>query len=803
MTNMKKTHILIGLFLCCYNLFSQVGINTVSPNAQLDIVSSNQATPRNIDGILIPKIDTFPTINPTIFQNGMLVFLTTTVGLKVSGFYYWDNNATSWIAVGSKNNWDLMGNSGTDATTNFIGTTDDVDFNFRRNNSRAGKIETHNSSFGVNAFNSLNTGIYNASFGDNSLSSNTTGSYNVASGSYAMRGNTIGTRNTGIGVNALFTNSSGNYNTATGFNALHDNSTPWYNTANGGETLFKNTTGFNNTASGALALHENTIGNNNVAMGVSSLVSSTIGNENTAIGTEALHDNLEGSFNVGVGMHGLYNNSSGINNVAVGSYTLATANVSGNNNTGIGGASLINTSGSDNTGLGYHSGLNITTGSNNLTLGSNAFVPTPTANDQLSIANVIYGTSLSSTVLGKIGIGNSNPSSKLHIMGNTSGMTPNPSSIATIENNTSTYLSLLSNDESGILFGANGNSTNGAIVYNPSGINNAMAFRTNNNTNQMIITSAGNVAIGNFVPSFPLHFNAVVGDKISLYGGTGNHYGFGIQPALLQLYSPDTSTDIAFGSGSSALFTENVRFKGNGNVGINAPIPDAKLQINASNQATPSNTDGIIIPKIDAFPVTNPTISQNGMMVFLTTTIGLKVPGFYYWDNATTSWLAIGTKSNWSLTGNAGTSIVNNFIGTSDNTDVSLKTNNTEVMRLSTSGKVGIGAAIPTAELEVNGFTKLGTPAPAIKMLKLTGTTGAVQGNQTLIAHGVTSSKILGVTVLVDYAAGSSIPPSYNANSGYEFDYYITTTSIVIWTKTGNSTNILSKPIRILITYEQ
>jgi hypothetical protein len=36
---------------------------------------------------------------------------------------------------------------------------------------------------------------------------------------------------------------------------------------------------------------------------------------------------------------------------------------------------------------------------------------------------------------------------------------------------------------------------------------------------------------------------------------------------------------------------------------------------------------------------------------------------------------------------------------------------------------VGIGTTNPNATLEVNGFSKLGADAPAIKVKKLTGTT--------------------------------------------------------------------------------
>ena len=74
-------------------------------------------------------------------------------------------------------------------------------------------------------------------------------------------------------------------------------------------------------------------------------------------------------------------------------------------------------------------------------------------------------------------------------------------------------------------------------------------------------------------------------------------------------------------------------FTGFSQVGINNTDPKASLDISATNSATPANTDGLLIPRIEDFPATDPTAAQQGMMVYLTTTSGSNPPGFYYWDN--------------------------------------------------------------------------------------------------------------------------------------------------------------------------
>lgn len=1005
---MKKLCLLIIFF--GYNLsYSQVGINTTSPNAQLDITSSNQSIPSNTDGILIPKINVFPATNPTAAQNSMIVYLTTTASGKLPGFYYWDNATTSWKGIAGFSGWDLLGNSGTNPSINFVGTTDDKDVVFKRNNIRAGRIESQNTSFGVNSINPLNTGVNNTAFGDLTLSSNISGNYNTAVGSSALAANTIGTRNTAIGVNAMISNVNGGYNVATGTNALRGNIDGDYNTADGSYALFTNGSGSQNTATGSYALNLNTIGNYNTCDGVNAMHNNVDGNENVAVGNNALQANTQGSYNTAIGQSALYTGLSGINNTAVGAYALSNGLLTGINNSALGGGALNNTQGSDNTGLGYHAGINITTGSNNIAVGSNALVQNPTVSDQLSIANVVYGTTMSSTALGKIGIGEPAPNARMQISASNQAAPSNTDGILIPKINafpainptlaqhgmmvflnlgtatypygyyywdspSSSWIGLGPKPDADFYKSGTGNppylqiddmyhtgnvaiglntptskldisesAAGKATVLNVSQLNPTITSASGNslistNVNSGVLASGfitgnlNNMFINNGVNATgmltsingtnsgvttgfrSLLLNGGTGSRIGVQndfqGGTGfitgvsnNIFGTGI---LLQTgvdNNFNTITDapqkgvatniggsgngvktgvetVISNSGDGNQFGMSNNFSGSGagdrnglsslfsGIGNGTMYGTQNTFINSGNglhygsynnfsgSGSGQHTgvynllsgagDGQQFGEYNLITTTG-IGNKYGSFNNITSTTGigthygiyssvLKTGSFagYFLGNVSigttvannyifppsrgtnnqmmqtdaignVTWKDPNTALNsfaWTTTGNSGTIVAANFIGTTDNVDLSVKTNNTEAIRVTSSGNIGIGA-VPTTKLEVNGYTKLGSNAPAIKYVKLTGTTSSLQGGTTNLPHGVTSSKILAVNVLVDFAAGSSIPPSYNGSAGYEYDYYTTTTDIVVWNKTANSANILSKPVRILITYEQ
>ncbi|MBK8846535.1 MAG: hypothetical protein IPO27_08370 [Bacteroidetes bacterium] len=65
--------------------------------------------------------------------------------------------------------------------------------------------------------------------------------------------------------------------------------------------------------------------------------------------------------------------------------------------------------------------------------------------------------------------------------------------------------------------------------------------------------------------------------------------------------------------------------------------------------------------------------------------------------------------AQWSLTGNAGTTPGTNFIGTTDNKALQLRTNNQTRLSITSAGKVGIGNNAPTYRLDVNGDGRINT----------------------------------------------------------------------------------------------
>ncbi len=83
------------------------------------------------------------------------------------------------------------------------------------------------------------------------------------------------------------------------------------------------------------------------------------------------------------------------------------------------------------------------------------------------------------------------------------------------------------------------------------------------------------------------------------------------------------------------LLLVTLHFALSAQVGINTTNPRATLDIVSKDPAIPSSTEGLLIPRIDEFPATDPGIDQKSMMVYVTGD-GTAPEGFHYWDG--TAW---------------------------------------------------------------------------------------------------------------------------------------------------------------------
>ena len=109
-----------------------------------------------------------------------------------------------------------------------------------------------------------------------------------------------------------------------------------------------------------------------------------------------------------------------------------------------------------------------------------------------------------------------------------------------------------------------------------------------------------------------------------------------------------------------------------GQVGIGTTTPKVTLEITGDG-----TNDGLLLPRVNSFTALG--AAQNSALVYLTTTVGSDTPGFYYWDNTTTTWIPLLSKfKGWTTEGNTGTNSATHFIGTTDNQAITFRTNDTE-----------------------------------------------------------------------------------------------------------------------------
>ena len=367
---MKQLLLTITLVICVlFTKAQSLAINNsgavANSSAILDVSSTTK-------GLLVPRMLATQRIAIATPATGLLVYDTDSASFA----YY---SAGAWIFltgnISLNSNWATTGNAATNESVHFLGTTDNKNLIFKRNNIRAGLLDVSNTSFGVDALKPVSSGINNTAIGVKTLFSNTTGAKNTALGFEALYSNTVGNNNVAIGDSALRNNGIGASSTQ-GIN----------NTAVGSKAMAANTTGYRNTALGFGALKNNGYANNTIAIGDSAMYYSQNGYQNIAIGNNALLYSNDLSFaNVAIGMYAMQNNALASKNIAIGNKSQYNT-VSGYENIAMGYESMYsNTSSTDNLAIGTESLYSNISGSQNTALGNSALYSNSTGYGNIAI----------------------------------------------------------------------------------------------------------------------------------------------------------------------------------------------------------------------------------------------------------------------------------------------------------------------------------------------------------------------------------------------------------------------------------
>lgn len=693
------------------------------------------------------------------------------------------------------NDWHITGNSGTTAGTNFIGTTDAVDWVIKTNNTERARVKstgnvgiattTPGATLDVNGSGIIGTS--NTNTGTNAvatgISNNTAGNYSFTAGqsntitSDGTRGAVFNQSNSVTGNNSIAggfqSNAGGNISFALGYaDTATGQGSAAFGFSNIASANYTFAAGSNNNATAAQATafgNDNTVsGSNSFASGSNNTVSSSsafvTGNANTLSGNNSL---VAGNGNTVTGTHALVGGNgntvtathsfvSGSGHTVAGNYSVVLNNSNSNTSaatTSITGGYQSQTQSNIGLAIGW---ADTTTGTaaaafgrqnrstanyafsagyNNTASGSQsaAFGDSNGAAGQSSFAmgagNYVSGRS--SLVTGELDTITSIAS---FAMGNRNTVTANGASAFGRYSTAAGYCSIVGGNNSytrGDYSFAVGNVDTAYANYSFAAGNSNYAGGTasaafgNNNT----VTNSNSFATGDA--------NTVSGSN-SFAGGSSNivsNYG------SIALGLSDTAsgyTSVAFNRGNYASGNHAVAL-GTYNsapsfselsVGMYSTTYTAlnTTAYNAADRLFNVGNGSSSTARADAF-----TILKNGNVGVGTSTPatdlhvvgsirmvdGTQAAGYILTSdaNGTGSWVSpssLGVGNAWNLTGNSGTTAGTNFIGTTDNVAFVLKTNNTERMRVSSTGNVGIGTTNPTTPLYV-GFTTGTGPAVTIE----------------------------------------------------------------------------------------
>jgi hypothetical protein len=639
---------LIALCITAISTQAQnIGINSTGAtpvaSAMLDVASTSK-------GVLIPNVALTATnaAGPiTAPATSLLVYNTATAGVSpnnvLPGYYYWDG--AKWVSLGGGTggkDWSLLGNAGTTAGTNFIGTTDAIDFITRTNNiERIRVLSGGNVGIGTTTpLEKLHIGAGNIRLDNNQALNwlaNTDGAnitFNSTGDGAGLSALTIETidnsdepilfKQTGNERLRIHTNGFIGVATNAPTNTLDVNGTARIRTMAAGVTaddvLTADATGVVTRTTKTIFTNANAwalLGNNGTIAGTNfigttdavdlifkrnSVLSGMIGATNTALGTLT------------------FTNVTGIRNTAMGTQSLQNV-AGGNSNTALGAQSLQSTTGTENNAVGYRAGFTNTTGNFNSFLGSFADVSTNNLTKAVAIGYNAKVNASNAMVLGgtgadavNVGIALTTPAGRLHLY---------EAIGATLSSTVGSFI-LEHGDNGGqssILFKSAVNATSdyGYIKYSDDGSGNGSSTENSlleigvqNDVvggvqDDIALMPSGNVGVSTITPTTKLDVNGNVRIRTTAIGAITDDIltadATGVVTRTTKIAYNNVNAWTLLGNSGTAPATnfigttdavdfvtrtnnvERMRVLSGGNVGIGTVTPLAKLDVNGTSRA--------------------------------------------------------------------------------------------------------------------------------------------------------------------------------------------------------------------------